>query len=81
MSRHDIIKEIKSAHQNNNDWFYDRPHGLKLNDKMYEYAQMYFKLAAKWIELNDALTKSITVIEDQQSEIETLRAIIAKEQA
>ena len=68
----DTIKNIESAHKNNNEWFYDRPTTDDKLETMYRQASSYATLCHKWTILNRALTDAIFVIKTQQQTIEDL---------
>jgi hypothetical protein len=76
MSTNDQIEQLKRAFRENNDWFYDKPEVGKLNDKASEYAGMYFRLASKWLILNNAFTSALALIEEQRDTINNLTTVI-----
>jgi hypothetical protein len=65
----ETIDNIRCVLRNNNDYYWDRPKLDKISKEMAEYSEKYFKLAMKWIELNDALTRALEVIEQQRARI------------
>ena len=69
-----IIESIRSAFKNNNEYFWDAPNKPDNLEATAKYAAAYFKLAPKWIELNEAVRNSIITIESQADIIATLSA-------
>jgi hypothetical protein len=67
-----VIESIRSAFKNNNEYFWDAPSKPEHLDATAKYAAAYFKLAPKWIELNEAVRNSITTIEVQSELISRL---------
>ena len=73
-----IIESIRSAFKNNNEYFWDAPSKPEQSEAMAKYAALYFKLAPRWIELNDAVRNSIATIESQADIIATLSARVSR---
>jgi hypothetical protein len=67
-----VIESIRSAFKNNNEYFWDAPSKPEHIDATAKYAAAYFRLAPKWIELNEAVRNSITTIEVQSELISRL---------
>jgi len=76
------IRNIESAHKNNNEWFYDRPTTDDRLETMYRQASSYATLCHKWTILNRALTDALLVMKMQQqtiSDLETKIETLTKE--
>ena len=76
------IRNIESAHKNNNEWFYDRPTTDDRLETMYRQASSYATLCHKWTILNRALTDALFVMKMQQqtiSDLETKIETLTKE--
>jgi len=73
-----VIESIRSAFKNNNEYFWDAPSKPDNLDATAKYAAAYFKLAPRWIELNDAVRNSIATIESQAEIISTLSARVSR---
>ena len=70
------IRNIESAHKNNNEWFYDRPTTDDRLETMYRQASSYATLCHKWTILNRALTDALFVMKTQQQTITDLETKI-----
>ena len=70
------IRNIESAHKNNNEWFYDRPTTDDRLETMYRQASSYATLCHKWTILNRALTDALFVMKMQQQTITDLETKI-----
>ena len=70
------IRNIESAHKNNNEWFYDRPTTDDKLETMYRQASSYATLCHKWTILNRALTDALFVMKTQQQTITDLETKI-----
>ena len=73
-----VIESIRSAFKNNNEYFWDAPSKPDNLDATAKYAAAYFKLAPKWIELNEAVRNSILTIEVQSELIASLSAKVSR---
>ena len=73
-----LIESIRSAFKNNNEYFWDAPSKPDNLDATAKYAAAYFKLAPKWIELNEAVRNSIITIEIQAGIIASLSAKVSR---
>jgi hypothetical protein len=73
-----VIESIRSAFKNNNEYFWDAPSKPDNLDATAKYAAAYFKLAPKWIELNEAVRNSIITIEIQAGIIASLSAKVSR---
>lgn len=72
----ETIRNIESAHKNNNEWFYDRPTTDDRLETMYRQASSYATLCHKWTILNRALTDALFVMKTQQQTITDLETKI-----
>jgi len=70
------IRNIESAHKNNNEWFYDRPTTDDKLETMYRQASCYATLCHKWTILNRALTDALFIMKTQQQTITDLETKI-----
>jgi hypothetical protein len=59
------IKKIREDHKSAVEYFWDKPTPEKTHEIAAEYAQLYFKLANKWLKLHDAFNRSMSVIDEQ----------------
>lgn len=72
----ETIRNIESAHKNNNEWFYDRPTTDDKLETMYRQASSYATLCHKWTILNRALTDALFIMKTQQQTITDLETKI-----